>query len=99
MLVFKVMLLLKPSFKRQSNENILSIKTFWHHGRYHNSRLNLMGLLSILTFLRQRNFARLRGLFFQKRVTYMIFLLIDTELDLKITFRILNPENHQVQGV
>ena len=24
------------------------------------------------------------------------FLLIDTEFDLKITLRILNPENHQV---
>ena len=24
----------------------------------------------------------------------MIFSLIDTEFDLKITFRILNPENH-----
>ena len=26
----------------------------------------------------------------------MILLMIDTEYDLKITFRILKPENHQV---
>jgi len=47
-----------------------------------------------------KHFSILFAIFFNNEhlISIWFFLLIETEFDLKITFRISNPENHQVYG-